>query len=179
MFHITLHPLDSEERATEKSPSAIIWRNPRRYSFTCFMAPSHFSSENCGAFTTNCSWAQTQSCLHWSLCKTSEPPGSCPTRCLLEFPKCAGNSRCPVQVSTRSSPVWSWWNWCSLQSARGEHLALQLSCYSAWTWHCRNGAPTLSLHLHSSRKVLPAIRQTWRDDFPANLKAKRRRAPRW
>ena len=143
MFHITLHPLDSEERATEKSPSAIIWRNPRRYSFTCLMAPSHFSSENWGAFTTNCSWAQTQSCLHWSLCKTSEPPGSCPIRCLLEFPKCAGNSRCPVQVSTRSSPVWSWWNWCSLQFARGEHLALPLSCYSAWTWHCRKSAPTL------------------------------------
>ena len=58
-------------------------------------------------------------------------------------------------------------------------VTLPLSCYSAWTWHCRNGAPSLSSHLHSSRKVLPAIRQTWRDDFPANFNANRRRAPRW
>ena len=42
-----------------------------------------------------------------------------------------GNPRIgSVQVSTRSSPAWSWWNWCTLQSARGG--ALDTSTLLPW-----------------------------------------------
>ena len=134
-FYVATFRLDLQIKSSHYIAPAGLWRTcpgkiivshhltqPTTILLHLFHGALTFLIGKLGAFTTNCSWAQTQSCLHYSLCKTSEPPGFCPTRCLLEFPKCAGISRCPVQVSTRSSPAWSWWNWCSLQSGSTWHF---------------------------------------------------------